>query len=591
MRMRNLAGLFMSLLVSVMVGCGGGGGGAAGSGGASGPVLSGVATKGPISGGTVTVYRIISSARLQELGHGPTGADGSYNISLPAGAGTGNASVMVKISGGSYKDESTGTTKNTDDQYPLGMRAVYSNISGVVKRGETVNVTPYTEMACDYADNHGGLSPNNIASSNGKVAAAFNLPDIVKTKPLDPNSAFPASGSDDAKKYALALATLSQYQHDSSGGATLSAISLGLSTQLASGSLSAETSSQMGAASNAYAGGSHNPNPSLNTPAGNPNAPAAIHTDPSTTTSVSIGTSLPVSAHVVKADGSAVPDGTMVAFSSSFGTLSALSAPTANGMATVNLTSATVGTALITASSGTASDSVAPISFVDPNAAASMTLTAGASSGIVNGAAISISANVTRAAGGPVPDGTVVSFSVISGTGLLNGAATTTAQTAGGIASVSLTSSVAGSVGVRATAGGVIQQLSPAEPFITQPTQAIVKLSTSGTLGTGILIGAIDTTVSYQSGLGLTAAGAVSSGVYSGQVVPNTLNAGQFRIGLTTTGGIGLGEFATLTFNIAPGNFPTAAAFSIATAPTTKLFDTLVNPLSGVNVITSVTIQ
>ena len=253
------------------------------------------------------------------------------------------------------------------------------------------------------------------------------------------------------------------------------------------------------------------------------------------------------------------------------------------------LTSAAVGTALVTASSGAVSDSVATINFVDPNAPASLVISAGASRGVTTGAPVVISANVVRAAGGPVPDGTVVNFAVISGSGALSGATTTLA----GIATVNLASSAAGaSVGVRATAGGVADQLSV--PFIAQPTQAIVKVSTSGSLAAGVLIGAIDTTVGFSTNVGLSIlpANVVASGVSNVGPTVNTNNAGQARFAFTTTSGIPLGEFATLTFSIAPGNFPTSQDFGIASTPITKVLDTQVNTLNGVSVgISSVTIQ
>jgi hypothetical protein len=598
--MRKLTGLFLSLLVVIMAGCGGGGGGggtAATPGGGTLPSntnnVSGIASKGPLSGASVAAYRIISSASLnpridksKAIATDTTGATGSYNLAMPKGTGA----VVVEITHGSYKDESTGAARNLDDQYPSGMHAIFGNISGVTKRGESISVTPYTDMA--YKEAAQNPSEDNIKSSNDKVAAAFNLPDIVRTKPADPNSAFTSTTSDDAKKYALALATISQYQKDFGGGKSLDDIASSLVTQLASGSLSAQTAASLGASTNNYANGSQNVNTELKDPSKNSSAPSAIHATPALPTSAAINTAVTVTAHVVESDGtSVVPDGTLVNFSSAFGTLSASSAATVGGFASVTITSASVGTASVVMSAGTASVTAAAISFVDPAAPTSVTLTAGASSGITSGAPVTLSASVVKAAGGAVANGTVVTFVIVSGTGTLSSA---TATTTSGVASVNLSSSIGGaSVGVRASAGGISSN-TLSVPFTAQPTKAIVKVSTSGTLGSGILIGAIDTTVSYStgSGLSITAANVAASGVSNIGPTTNANTAGQVRFALTTTSGLGLGEFVTLTFDIAAGKFPTTQDFSIAALPATKILDTNVNNLPGVSVIiSSVTIQ
>jgi hypothetical protein len=105
----------------------------------------------------------------------------------------------------------------------------------------------------------------------------------------------------------------------------------------------------------------------------------------------------------------------------------------------------------------------------------------------------------------------------------------------------------------------------PAPP--AQPTKAIVKLATSGTLPAGKSISGIDVTLTYATnkGLSIGASDVVISGVGSGSLlVPNTTTAGQVRLGMISATGIQTGEFATLTFNIASGNSPVAGDFAIA---------------------------
>jgi hypothetical protein len=197
------------------------------------------------------------------------------------------------------------------------------------------------------------------------------------------------------------------------------------------------------------------------------------------------------------------------------------------------------------------------------------------------------------------PNGTEVKFAIKSGTGALvqvgdngPGAAQKSVLTTGGVATVNLKSAVAGSIVVTATAGGVAAD-SPAVTFVTQPTQAIVKVATSGTLPAGKTIGGITATVTYPTtkGLSITAANVAASGAGTNStLVPNPNTAGQVILGLINATGIQTGEFATLTFSIAAGNFPVAGDFAVATGAT--IIDTTGAAIPGITVsVLSATVQ
>lgn len=116
----------LPLLAILLGACGGGGGSSASPAGASasGSVISGSATKGPLKGASVCVYASDATssngrgAKI-ELAAGPlvtngcqiTGGDGSYTLTLPAGA---PRNVVVVASGGSYcSDEQAVQTDGT----------------------------------------------------------------------------------------------------------------------------------------------------------------------------------------------------------------------------------------------------------------------------------------------------------------------------------------------------------------------------------------------------------------------------------------------------------------------------------------------
>src|SRR6266567_5386915 len=220
-----------------------------------------------------------------------------------------------------------------------------------------------------------------------------------------------------------------------------------------------------------------------------------------------INTSVAITAHATVND-VAVPDGTPVDFivKSGAGILSAPSATTVNGAASVILTSTTDGTSVVvSASNGGASADSAAIAFIDANRVTEINVTANSTTGIVTGTPVAISASVFRLGGngvapGSVPDGTIVSFAVSSGTGTLSAAS---APTTGGIATVNLSSTVTNASVTVTAAAGVISNLVTV-PFITQPTQAIVKVQTSGTLAGSIAILNADITYATNKGLSIT---------------------------------------------------------------------------------------
>ncbi len=167
---------------------------------------------------------------------------------------------------------------------------------------------------------------------------------------------------------------------------------------------------------------------------------ATIVADGITTTSIT--------ATVIDTDGNNMPDGTVVNFTTTAGTLSAPTAGTANGVATVNLTSSTsLGTATVTAEAGGVSDNTT-VQFV-PGPVAAIALTATPDTLNADGASTSnIRAFVTDANGHAVADGEVISFAVTTGTGTLSAP---TAATSGGAATVTYTASyTAGAVTITA---------------------------------------------------------------------------------------------------------------------------------------------
>jgi hypothetical protein len=293
-------------------------------------------------------------------------------------------------------------------------------------------------------------------------------------------------------------------------------------------------------------------------------SPITVAVTPSVPTSANLGTPVTISATVAQGAGIAVADGSTVTFTTTFGTLSASSATTSGGVASVTLNSATTGSGTVTARSSFAASTTALISFVDPNKPGAVTLAASSGSGTTSaGGGVTLTATVNPvSSSGSVANGTVVTFAINSGIGTISAVTTTT----GGVATATLSSTTANTVSVSATAGTATSN--PVSiSFTAQPTLAIVKLATSGSLPAGQTVGGITANLLYPANGGLTIATTdiAASGAGLGSfLIPNTNLAGTVNLGLITATGIQVGEFATLSFHVAPGNFPKAADFSIA---------------------------
>jgi hypothetical protein len=203
-----------ALSASMLVACGGGGGGSGGgSTSTTTGALGGTATKGPVSGATVTAYAINSGAKGSQLGSAQTDSNGNFTMSVHAYSGP----VMLQLHGGAYTDEATGTRMNmlnADD-----MACVLPSIT--VTAGSTmtgIQVTPLTSMAQSWAEHmSGGMTATNITTANSRVGAVYVGPgaDIAMTHPIDPTVTGSANGASiDAKNYGMTLAAMSQEAHD-----------------------------------------------------------------------------------------------------------------------------------------------------------------------------------------------------------------------------------------------------------------------------------------------------------------------------------------------------------------------------------------
>lgn len=346
----------------------------------------------------------------------------------------------------------------------------------------------------------------------------------------------------------------------------------------------------------ASAGGVVSPAQSINFV--DPNSPNSITMSGSTTPGFINGQRpVIITANVARLAGGPVPAGTPVSFAITAGTGGTLTTAgttsDASGNATTTLNSTAEGSITVRATAASATGTTT-IAFSNPNKPGSITLIASPGSGVANNLVpVTLTATVTPAdvANGTIPNGTAVSFTILSGTGTLS---STTATTTGGVAAVTLNSTIAGSISINASAGvaPLITSNSVSVPFVTQPTLVSIKLATTGSLPIGTLISGVTAkvTASPSSGLTIQTSDIVSSGVSVGSLLAaNTSAVNAIQLAMINVNGFTTGEFATLNYHVSTGTFPTAGDFTPATV---SIIDGNGTAIPGITVtIQSITIQ
>ncbi len=173
-------------------------------------------------------------------------------------------------------------------------------------------------------------------------------------------------------------------------------------------------------------------------------------------------------------------DGEVISFFlSGPGSLSAASATTTGGLASVTYkTTQTPGSAFITARAVSGASGSTVITVISA-AVKTVTVTAGAASIPADGISTTvITAEVKDTNGSNVPDGTVVSFTTTHGVFLSTGTTSATSSTGGGIANAILRSAtIAATATVKATAGGVSGETN----VVFSAVSDVLSLSTSQT--------------------------------------------------------------------------------------------------------------
>jgi hypothetical protein len=168
--------------------------------------MSGKVFNGNMSQAMVTAYAVSNGTMGAQILSTAATSQGAFTMSLGTYAGP----VMLRVTGGKYTDEATGTsmTMGSSDVMTAVMPTVSSgaNVTGVM-------INPLTSMAQTRAQTmSGGMVDANITSANAAVGNYFMVSDILHTACMDPSVAGSGSGSTaDQRDCGIAIAAMSQY--------------------------------------------------------------------------------------------------------------------------------------------------------------------------------------------------------------------------------------------------------------------------------------------------------------------------------------------------------------------------------------------
>jgi hypothetical protein len=134
-------------------------------------IITGVAFKGPISDGSVSVNALNSDGSMgSTLGTDVTTSDGLFSVDI----GSYSGDVLIKVTGGTYTDEATGDTKTNSE-----LRAAVTDVN----QSLSVAVSALSEIAVQLASLKGGLTKTNVEKANTIVSNMLGGIDICKVPP------------------------------------------------------------------------------------------------------------------------------------------------------------------------------------------------------------------------------------------------------------------------------------------------------------------------------------------------------------------------------------------------------------------------
>ena len=259
----RLLGIITALSALFLAGCGDDHGAAA----PQQPTrVSGIASKGIFTSGTVNLYALVDGKRGALLKQAPISpAFGTYSANLGSYVGP-----IVAEAHGWYQDEATGGSLEIQADAPI--RAALPIARGTV----TLPVTALTEIAVQKTG--GEFTPAAIQTANSVVSDLFKV-DIINTQPVAATAEALNSVSPDQVTYTLALATISQLASNNSGQTLATTLAdVASNIDVASNSMSTTTAASLQGALVDFTGNTDNNKTGITDPTSTPLANVGTRT-------------------------------------------------------------------------------------------------------------------------------------------------------------------------------------------------------------------------------------------------------------------------------------------------------------------------
>ncbi|GFO70065.1 hypothetical protein GMLC_36440 [Geomonas limicola] len=207
--------------------------------------ISGIASKGIFTSGTVNLYALVNGKRgalLKQAAINP--AFGTYSANLGNYVGP-----VVAEASGDYLDEATGSVLQVPADAPI--RAALPKAQGDMN----LPVTALTEIAVQKTG--GAYTPQAIQAANDVVSDLFKV-DIINTQPVAARAADLNSASADQATYTLALAVISQLRDNGSQSLASTLADLASNIDVATSSMNSGTADALKGALSDFTGNVHN---------------------------------------------------------------------------------------------------------------------------------------------------------------------------------------------------------------------------------------------------------------------------------------------------------------------------------------------
>jgi|GEM_PF-3793017 len=207
---KNIAKLFLTILVILSLSsCGGGGGGDSSPRARDKGTISGIVFDAPVTQAVVTAYEYQNGKVGRKLGSATTSPYGEYSIEVDASS----MPLYIEAKGGAYKDPLTDDIVETSEGKPIRIVSVINYGEG---NDQDVMITPLTYMVtglAEYKIQNGIEASSAIDDALNTINAMYGF-NVNSVKPIDITRGGISGSATEGHRYGALLTAYSSYAYD-----------------------------------------------------------------------------------------------------------------------------------------------------------------------------------------------------------------------------------------------------------------------------------------------------------------------------------------------------------------------------------------